>query len=87
MDIRPSTQKAIDKCHAEIKRLIEVERAWQKKNHPEAFANSLWESISDASLEVASWNPEHRVNARMDAATLRKMHTPTRKTRNDPDCY
>ncbi len=60
--MRPFMQKRIDALHAEIARLVGVEKAWSRKQHPgDRF--SLFHQIEDAKIEVSAWSPRQRENA------------------------
>lgn len=64
--MRPQTQRRIDALHAEIARLVEMEKKYSRKKEPEL--NHLWRQVADTKIEVAAWSPN--LKASMGVATL-----------------
>ena len=67
--MRPATQRKIDALHAQISRLIELEKRYHDKMNPEQ--NTLWRSISHTKIEMAKHCPEHRANMIEAVASFR----------------
>lgn len=51
--MRPFMQRKIDALHAEIERLVAVEKAWHDKHHPDE--NKMWRQVEHAAIEVDAW--------------------------------
>lgn len=61
--MRPFMQRKIDAMHAEIERLVAVEKAWHDKKNPDE--NKMWRHVSHARIEVAAWTPRMRENCQL----------------------
>jgi hypothetical protein len=62
--MRSFVQKRIDALHAEIARLVKLEKDYHDRKHPED--NSMWRHVAHAQIEVAAWPPERRKNAQLE---------------------
>jgi hypothetical protein len=62
--MRAFMQKRIDALHAEIERLVQIEKAWHRKHHPDD--NTLWRHVAETKIEVEAWPPKRREQARQD---------------------
>lgn len=58
VNMRPQTQRRIDALHAEIERLVQMEKNYRRRKNP--GLNDLLRGIEEARIEVASWNPRMR---------------------------
>lgn len=56
--MRATTRAKIDACHAEIARLIEMEKAHHDETHPDE--NEFIKSINHCKIEYVANSPEHR---------------------------
>jgi hypothetical protein len=65
--MRPVTQQKIDELHAEIARLVELEREWLAHTQP---ATGIRAQIRDARLACATWSPAMRAAMREATASL-----------------
>ena len=58
--MRAATLKRIDAAHAEIQRLIEMEKAWELRTRPQG--NEFLQSIADCKNEFLRYPPDMRRN-------------------------
>lgn len=58
--MRPQTEKRIEALHAEIARLIEMEKAWEQRTRPQA--NEFLQHIADTKNEWLRYPPDLRRN-------------------------
>lgn len=56
--MRQQTLKRIDAAHAEIARLIEMEKAWEIRTQPQG--NEFLQSIADCKNEFLRYPPDMR---------------------------
>lgn len=56
--MRPATLKRIEAAHAEIARLIEMEKAWELRTRPQG--NEFLQSIADCKNEFLRYPPDMR---------------------------
>lgn len=69
--MRAQTQRRIDALHAEIARLVEMEKAYVRRTEPEL--TDLLLSVRENSISVAAWSPTMRANSVIATATFPKL--------------
>lgn len=67
--MRPATQRKIDALHAQISRLIELEKRYHDKMNPEQ--NTFGAQYHNIKIEMAKHCPEHRANMIEAVASFR----------------
>lgn len=58
--IRPFMQRRIDALHAEIARLVQVEKAWNFRTFPEP--SNTMRQVTACRIDVAAWEPNRKRN-------------------------
>lgn len=69
--MRAATRAKIDACHAEIERLVEMEKAHHDRTHP--GENDLIKSINHCKIEFTAHSPQTRAASVMAVASFPRI--------------
>jgi hypothetical protein len=67
-NMRPQTQRRIDALHAEIERLVQMEKDYHRRKQP--GMSQLHRDIEEARIDVAAWSPRMRRNCVLEGRKL-----------------